>query len=652
MKNSNQKFSKLLFVSISLNILMFSMLLGIAYHKRSGIKHRINDALLSIKYMNLNKSINSQKYDGELTPEKRYLAIGFDDFRDSDFDMVIPLFKKYGATATFNRIAWNADFSKEDLWRINQVFNNGNELGDHTFFHCNYIYTDALCNGQNPDFPEGEQVPFPSNEQLRNDCGNGKNAFGFDLDASVRSADYGYLGYEKLIPFDSAWKNLTDAECQFLRDFFSIYKDKSGKLALFDSLSNKYLGTTGSSYGSWHDEKACYTGGIFTGARTSCNHEIWERILKITDLLYKDKYNPDFSFSTWSWPGDPRSPFYFSKDGKFYYDSECTKLYNYLARFPSSIQGNERSWTDVITGGGYYLTHDTFYPSRLDGERRCMMSQQLIYNAHLSRKNALPYSTNCTVSYDAISKEYDYSYFSEKRKSAAAQMYDGKGSFYKIIEALRHDTANGLVHGEVIDSVNSYSERIFLEELLEYCKQTGVEVISKAKAYDICFNHPFESGNLIYNQKLKNTAKEFLLDSECVPSNPDGYIGNCEVIYSDGVPQLVTNGETVYVHYGIPLGNIRYSVNACGDGKIFIYAIKNSDSVDLNDEELTLLASLNVESKTMKSYSADFFISDNPETEYEQVCAGLGDKIMGIKLVYSQGLVLEGICLEKTDSTR
>ena len=130
-------------------------------------------------------SFYSQSYDGEVTPESRYLSIGFDDFRNSDFNMVIPLFKKYGATATFNRIAWNGTLSAEDISKINQVLSNGNELGDHTFFHCNYIYTDALCNGQNPEDVDGDQIPFPSNEQLRNDFGGGKNAFGLNLDCSI-----------------------------------------------------------------------------------------------------------------------------------------------------------------------------------------------------------------------------------------------------------------------------------------------------------------------------------------------------------------------------------------------------------------------------------------------------------------------------------
>lgn len=91
------------------------MLAGIGIHKRQSIRNRLGNVVLSVKYSFMDRTIPSQKYNSELTSKKRYLAIGFDDFRESDFDMVIPLFKKYGATATFNRIAWNATPSKVDL---------------------------------------------------------------------------------------------------------------------------------------------------------------------------------------------------------------------------------------------------------------------------------------------------------------------------------------------------------------------------------------------------------------------------------------------------------------------------------------------------------------------------------------------------------
>ena len=642
-----KRISKPFFISVSLNVVMFIMLCGIAYYKRDGIKSRIVSFTEDIKYSKIDKSINNQKYESEPTPQKRYLAIGFDDFRDSDFDMVIPLFEKYGATATFNRIAWSENLSKKDLYKISQVFKNGHELGDHTWLHYNHVFGEPLCNGQSPNIIEGNQVPFPSNEQLRNDYGDGKNAFGLDLDSTIVAANYGWIGYYNNLGFNSTWRNLTDEQCQKIRDSFSIYKDTSGKIELLDKLSNKYLGTKGNSFGSWSDKEDCYTGGIFTGAKTSCNHEIWERIIKVTSLYYQDNWNKDFQFITWSWPGDWVSPFHFSKNGKYYYDEECKRLANYMAEFTSSITGEKRSFTSVLYRGGYRLTHDTIYPSRIDGTEKVMMSKQLILNASLSRNSALPYSTNTFVSYDKIATEYPEDYFVTDSKSKAAQMYDEKGSFYTIIEALRQNTSNGMIQGEVIDSVDSYSERVFLEELLKYCKGTGVEVISKAKAYDVCFNHSIQEGNLIYNPTFRNTAKEFLKDAESIPSNPDGYCGDCLVISSDGKRRLCINGKTTYLHYGIPLGKIDYSAFAKGKGEISIYAIKNNTPEEHNDADLLYFGSVNIDSNEEKSYLIDFEVPDNPETEYEQICGGLGEKVMGIKIVYSGNLEIENIDLRK-----
>jgi hypothetical protein len=239
-------------------------------------------------------------------------------------------------------------------------------------------------------------------------------------------------------------------------------------------------------------------------------------------------------------PGSESSPFIFEKDGLKYYDLDCTQLYNCLARFPSSLYRNEsgddkyRSWTSLLREYGYKTTHDAWYPSRADGEGLVMMSKQFIYNASLSRLDALPYSTNRTISYIDIANEYPKEFFDDdSEKSLASQMYDAGGAFYEFIESLRQDTSNGMIHGEVIDSENTYSEKIFLKEILEYCKATGVEVVSKAEAYDICFNNVIDEGNLIYNATLRNTALEFMPDAENVPENPDGYTGDCKVNYDN-----------------------------------------------------------------------------------------------------------------------
>ena len=594
------------------------------------------------------------QYTGVVTPESRYLAIGYDDFRKSDFSLVEPLMRKYGARATYNRIAWQPTLTEADIAQINQILSGGNELGDHTWFHCNYIFTDPLCNGQAPESCEGPQEPFPTNAQLRNPWSDGKNAFGFDLEQHVsQSRNWQSLHCVDWSIYDLPWKDLTDEHCQQMRDTFSIYKDSSGMLDKLDILSNRYCGTVGSSRGSWSEKDGMYTGGIFAGSKTSCNHEIWERILQVTEAFYREEYSEDIRFYTWSFPGAPRSPFVFEKDGKKYYDLEYKWLRNYLAEFPSSMYTGEngqpkmRSWVSLLRASGYTMTHDTIYPSRGDGSPQVMMNRQMIYNAGLSRMDALLYSTNRTVSYNNIAKDYPEEYFDKASpKSEAAQMYDGGGSFYRFIEALRRNTSNGMVAGEAIDSWDSYSEEVFLRGFLEYCQKTGVEVITKKEAYDICFAHALQEGNLIYNPRLRNTAKEFMPDAETVPVYPDGYTGDCSVLYEDDkLPTLRVDGLATYLHYGIPLGEIIYLANVCGQGKIEIYGIQNASRVSLENHTLPLLAEMDICGKEYKTIRMNFTVPDNPKTAFEQVCEGMGDKFMGIKIVYSGQLQVNQLVL-------
>lgn len=591
--------------------------------------------------------------NGKNFTPKRYLSIGFDDFRRSDFSLIFPLFNRYGATATYNRIAYGSRLSQSDVALLDILTQTGNEIGDHTWFHCNFIYNDPLFNGQNPNCPEGNQKIFPSNEQLRNNRGDGKNIFGFNLNDSVQKNLSNWHLYNHVWTFfDESWGNLSDEQCQIIREHFSIYKDKSGMLDIFDELSNRYLGTSGKSAGSWSNKENCYAGGIFSGCKTSCNHEIWERVLILTKLFYKNQYDKNFDFKTWSWPGSIPSPFVFEHEDKKYYDENHTILYNYSAKFPSStitVGGGYwlRSWNQVLRSIGYKISHDTLYPSRNDGMPLPIMSKQFIYNAGFSRLDALLYSTNRSVSYSKVANDYPQEFFSnDKGKSLAAQMYDDGGTFYNFIETIRHNTSNGIIHGEVIDSVDSFSERCFLTQMLEYCRKTGVEVISKEKAFDVCFKQPNFTGNLIYNPTFRNTAKEFMSDAEKISNNPDGYRGDCSVInQSSDNPILSVKGEANYLHCGIPIGKLIYSANIRGQGRIFIYAIKNSDSVALKNSDLELLSSCSINEQSFANKQIEFFVPNNPITDYEQVCEGLGNKIMGIKIVYFGHMEIKGIFL-------
>ena len=594
----------------------------------------------------------THNYQGSVTPERRFVALGFDDYVPSDFSVVIPLLQKYGFRAEFNKVHRAVDISDNEAdvkaknCEVNAVMNSGSELGDHTWIHQKFPYDEPMFNGQNPSSPDGNQVPFPSNDQLRNDRGDGKNVFGITLTDIVKDT----IGYQAP-DINVAWGSMTDAQCQQFREYFSLYGGANDLIVLFDTLSNKYLGTTGSSRGSWNG--SIYTGGIFTGCATSANHEVWERILEITNMLLKERFRINYNYLTWSLPGSKASHCWFEQDGKYYFDAEHTKLMNCLAKFESSLySGKIRSWTDVLKEYGYKTTHDSASPGRYDGQKEPCMSLQFILNSHLSRPDALPYHTNRSFSFSRAWTEYTEGIDLQGSEPYEVQMYDGgandntKDSFRNAIEAWRHNTANGVVWGEVIDSDDTWSFRLILEGLLKYAYKTGIELFTKAEAYDVCFKHPMYDGNLIYNPRLRNTAKEFMPTALTVPSNPDGYIGDCSVSMVDGVPVLITTGSVVYQHYGIPYGTIKYSVDAKGSGTITIRSIKNKTPLT-QKQYGDVLCTINVSGTDYVNQSAEFIVSDNGLTAYEGLCAGYGEKIVGLYIEYSSGLTMKNFSIVK-----
>ena len=587
-----------------------------------------------------------QRYTGEVSPERRFIALGFDDFRTTDFSLIIPLLDKYGARAVFNRVHRRTDPVDADKLQVNNVIMGGHELGDHTWLHYKFPFFEPLFNGQDPGAPEGSQVPFPSNSQLRDDAGDGKNAFGKTLTNNVKSD----LGYEAP-DIDTSWGEMTDAQCQLLRDHYSLMKDTSTNLiSILDTLSNTYLGTSGNSRGSWNSTTGKYTGGIFSGCRTSMNHEVWERILLVTNMFFKEKFGLNYDLLTWSMPGSKQSGCYFPYNGHYYYDAAHNKRVGNLARFPSSLyiendgSPKERSWTDVLREFGYRTTHDTTPASR-----DYAFAYQFIINGDLSRPDALPQSTNRLLYYPAMENEYTQGVDLQGTKPYEVQMYDGgtdpnKSTFRNEIEQWRHSSANGIIWGAVIDSADTWSERMILEGLLKFGTKMGYEFVTHGEAYDICFKHPVKAGNLIYNPRLRNTAKEFMPAAETVPSNPDGYQGSCRVTVIGDVPVLETSGVTSYRHFGIPYGIITYSAEVKGTGTITIRPIKNDTAMSLigTDPAITTIAVANGD---FSQVSSRFEVKDSGVGAYEDVFGGYGEKIIGLYIEYSAGLLIRNIDL-------
>lgn len=581
-------------------------------------------------------------YKEPINNDSKFISIGFDDFRNSDFSLIIPLLDSYNAKATFNHISYWADPTSDDKYKVQTVINHGNQVGDHTFLHLNWLFDNPLMNGQDYNHLEGNQIPFPTNEQLRNDRGDGRNAFGLSLSESV----YNQASYANLY---NSWGNLTDSECQQIRNKFSLYSPSNELIDIFDELSNRYLGTNGHSYGSYSEEKGCYEGGIFTGATTSSNYEVWEKIIAISKIYYAVNYGIDVS--VWSWPGTWGSyRFHFENNGLYYYDSDFKKLANYSTKFTSISRNGkdiEYSFNDCLRKYGYTSTHDTMYPSRTDGLNTPFMLQQLFFNESLSRNDSILFSTSRTIDYNAISNCYNEDFFTNcvTSEDMAEAMYNDGGQFYHALEAIRHDVANGVIHGEVIDSVDSFSERVFFDALLRFCYVNNIDLITRDEANDVAFNKKMIEGNLIHNKSFANSIETFIPNAENVPSNPDGYRGDCEVVVVDDTRFLKTNDNTTYIQYGVPSGFLDYSVFAKGNGTIDIYAVKNSDSVDLQLDQLLLLDSIVIENDDMSLVSDTIFVPHNTSVSENCYLDGYDDMIMALLFCYSGGLIIGDVSL-------
>lgn len=581
---------------------------------------------------------NELLYSGEVTPQKRYLAIGFDDFRASDFESIIPIFNKYRANATFNKIATGADGTISEQDSIGTVINNCHEIGDHSLLHYAFPYLNANFNGQDPSSLDGAQTPYPTNAMMRENAGSGKNAFDIPLTDSVNLDGCSVT---------STWGALTDAECQAIRDSFSVLKNAIFA-PLIDNLSNKYLGTTGRSVGSYDSATGKYTHGIFTGCSTSENQEVWERILSIMQMYYKDQFGVPFNFKCWSLPGTNSFYYGLAYNGKKYFDVDHTKLFNMNSRFTSSLTGETRSFAEALANFGYLYTHDFAYPSRWDGETERLMRQQFIMNANLSKKDCIAYPTNRVVVYSDISSQYPASFFSGNAPKGQ-QMYEAQGTFKTFIDSLRDVTARGIIRGEVIDSDNSYSMKTWFDELLKFCKVNNIEVITKSQANDICFNHPIRNGNLLYNPNFENSIKKAYPNASNIPSAPDGVEGSCEVVYdSDGTPVLKTTGEVYIDHYGIPTGKLTLKMdvkNNASSQYVIVYSLKNNDPYYRLNDNGHILATAYPDSGTWATVTLTFTIPNANETEFDSVYSGMGDKICGIYLRLSGALEVKNMSL-------
>jgi len=639
------------------------------------------------------------KYNGQLNNEKRYATFGFDDFRTSDFAYMIPMLNKYDAKAEFNLIKEHTrNSSKSDLdnqkQKVLQCAFSGQEIGDHTFQHEKFPFSDPMWNGQNPSSLDGTQTPFPSNDQMRVDAGNGKNYFGISLSSKPYS-DIKYQGQS----ITHTYANLTDDECQAIRNWYSLFGDiddaatgetrHSNLLPYLDTLSNMYLGTTGNSKGSWVDVEGetnggHYTGGIYTGMHSSANEEIWERYMQLVDIYTKDLYGYNGRIRTWSMPGSKSSSdayfFFYGTGSTKYYDIDRTIPLNYNSRWESATLKNPdgtpkvRSMTELLREFGYVATHDYEVPGRYDALGRNAYEIKFFPNADLSQINGVGRFNNYELyTGDPVSSISDSSWFISG-KQRETELYDRISWYRGAIEVFRQYTGGGRFAGLIADTQNEitkiYGYMSVFEGLVRYCKSAGIELLTTQEAYDVAFHHRLDKGNLIYNPYLRNTAKEFLVGEDTntnyqVQDNPDGYYGSCSVEKDEddcNVNVLVTAGNVRYEHWGIPYGHLEYIADVKGEGTITIYEFKNKTAIETWNPQGTTIAAKRINlsdcgssiaDKTVSSTSdfteqkIEFTISDNDLEVWNDRTETMGDKVIGIIIVYSTGLKVKNIRLNK-----
>ena len=225
------------------------------------------------------------------------IAISFSDFFEDDRQISFPLINKYGfqASAKIPCRPLNHDYRNSNFWtrkEVRHIEMAGCYIADHGFQHFVHMLSCPLYDGRTT----------PSNDDLRIDAGDGKNAWNNTIIDTVNTSLTEAIAQSYLALGDTigatAWEDLTDANCDTIRKSMSAfgrphYGDNHILQAL-DYLSERYCGTSGLSIYDNYTTRTPNTadglepsvinpiiGGIFQGAATTQNQEIWDRMLII-----------------------------------------------------------------------------------------------------------------------------------------------------------------------------------------------------------------------------------------------------------------------------------------------------------------------------------------------------------------------------------
>jgi len=579
-------------------------------------------------------TIQPDEIQAEMSHDYDYVALGWADFFPDDRAYTLPLIIKYQAQKiqnTFYRqikpMTIDPMSSVYPRDKVKMIEQSGNRDGNHAFLHINHIYMNGLYDGRTT----------PSNDDLRVDRGDGKNEWGHDVTDTVdecitESLRYAWLALSEDIGA-SAWEDLTDDECEDVRKSLSAFgipldgQNRQWVLQSLDELSNRYCGTSGYSVldGDYEtrtpntadpseepSENNRILGGIFQGAATTQNHEIWERILLI-DAGYKEEYDGKryYPMIFWGTPGGGSLDLMYNTNptqeyGR-YHDRDHTLLSTGVTPFTSSISGKSRSWVDVLRERGYRTGmfaqgHSYGYVSYSGVNRK---ECQRIMKRNENKPDYLGDGyVNSLRIWDNSLEEADqnillgatdlvkdlYDWTATESTYAGLSAFGAPTKFDAVIDQMTKWHAWGINPDFVGDAeagtnVQEASYLLVLEAFIQYCIRAGIKIVSHEQLAAFTLDVEYSPANYFPNPTFKTTPKTVLAATNC-KDYPDGWNGGVvinEEVDGESEPGIHidnSGGGTDVTYftrqYGIKPGDFDLSIWADGKCTLSFYLIRNS----------------------------------------------------------------------------
>ena len=634
-----------------------------------------------------------------LDPNAKYITMGWADFfTPEDPTIHVPLYSKYGVTATFyrqikpltvNPLQTNI-YNRAQLKMIEQI---GSWDADHGFLHVNGIYGLPLADGRN----------YPSNDDLRVARADGTNELGHAITSTVLTTT-GATSLNNIWPEGlgaKRWVDLTDDDCAAFRRSMSAYwmpmntQDSQKVLETLDFLSNRYCKTTGTSVlnadyvtrtpntigGVEPDNDHRIQGGIFQGASTTNNHELWERITIIMNSYKQEFEGKRKPHEFWGTPGGGAIGLYYRIQGpttqhRLFTDKQYTKKPSGSSTYTSSITGQTRSWHDVLRSAGYTTGMfaqataygDLSWDSLTRPESSRMYKKNSFYNkidyvgdGYVNSLRCFqPIYTEADITnalMEADVAKYLYELNKNDARFGSYTAYTATANFYHFLNEMTKFIAWGLIPDFVGDNesagdlVKRASQALSQEAFLQFCKRANIGVISHEQGAKLSLEskYNYSPQNWFPNYNFERTCKD-VLSSDEAPLYPDGWVlGTVDL--TDTSLYIVAGGTPARPfirQYAIKPGNYSYSITVKGRGTFSIRTILNKDRYNTTSgNAFTIVSTKNISSiPAYTTHTGTFTVPDanaevyaettDPKLKcYQNYMRGLGDKICGLQIEFT-----------------